>query len=166
MTRTGQVLIAFVMVLVLVFVLSANTQASVEPQTVRVTLTDYHVELSQFTVTPGKPVDFIVDNQSALPHLLVVRPYDDSQPADVAEAVTIGSGTQRSFRQTLEPGVYRVECLAWDHAERGMLNAIAAQAAPSHSFPIRMDMLVSLSMLIVGCAWIIGSSLGLRVWRS
>ena len=166
MTRTGQVLIAFLMVLALVFVLSANTQASVEPQTVRVTLTDFHVALSQFTVTPGKPVDFVVDNQSALAHHLVVRPYDDSQPADIAEAVTIGSGTQRSFRQTLEPGVYRVECLAWDHAERGMLNAIAAETPASRTFPIRMDMLVSLSALVLGCVWIIGSSLGLRLWRS
>jgi hypothetical protein len=165
MTRTFKILIVGLGVLFLVFALSANTQASVEPQTVRVTLTDYHVALSQFVVTPGKPVDFVVDNQGALTHHLVVRPYIDSQPANFADALTIGSGTVQTFRQTVAPGVYRVECVAWDHAERGMLNAIAAETPASRSFPIRMDMLVSLSTLALGCAWIIGSSLGLRLWR-
>jgi plastocyanin len=166
MTRTLKILLAALGVLVLVITLSASTQASVEPQTVRVTLTDFHVALSQFTVAPGHPVDFVVDNQGALPHRLVVRPYVDADLADAADAVTVAPGTQRSFSQTLEPGVYRVECIAWDHSERGMVNAIAANMPASHNLPIRMDMLVSLSLLVLGCAWIIGSSLGLRLWRS
>lgn len=165
MTRTFQVLIAVVVVLVLVFALSANTQASVEPQTVHVTLTDYHVDLSQFTVTPGKSVEFMVENQGALTHQLVIRPYANSQTASVAGALTIAAGTTRSFQQTLTPGVYRVECVGWDHAERGMVNAIAAEMPPQRALPIRMDILVPLFALVLGSVWIIGDSLGLRLVR-
>ncbi len=165
MTRTFQVLIAVVVVLVLVFALSANTQASVEPQTVRVTLTDYHVDLSQFTVAPGKSVEFMVENQGALTHQLAIRPYTDSQPATAADALTIAPGTVRTFKQTLAPGVYRVECVGWDHAERGMVTAIAAETPAARTLPIRMDIIVPLFALVVGSVWIIGDSLGLRLVR-
>ena len=165
MTRTFQVLIAVLVVLVLMFALSANTQAAMEPQIVRVTLTDYHVGLSQFTVTPGKAVEFRVENQGALVHQLVVRPYIDAQPANEANALTIAPGTLRTFQQTLAPGVYRVECIGWDHAERGMVNAIAAQTPMSRTLPIRMDFVIPLAALVLGCAWIIGDSLGLRLVR-
>jgi plastocyanin len=165
MTRTFQVLIAVGVVLVLVFALSANTQASMEPQTVRVTLTDYHVDLSQFTVTPGKSVEFMVENRGALTHQLIVRPYTDSQPAKVADALTIAPSTTRTFQQTLAPGIYRVECVGWDHAERGMLNAIAAETPVPRALPIRMDIVVPLFALALGSAWIIGDSLGLRLVR-
>ncbi len=165
MTRTFQVLIAVLVVLVLVFVLSANTQASMEPQTVHVTLTDYHVDLSQFTVTPGKAVEFMVENQGALTHQLVIRPYVDMKPADAAGALTIAPGTTRTFQQTLAPGVYRVEGIGWDHAERGMVNAIAAETPAPRTLPIRMDIIVPLFALVVGSVWIIGDSLGLRLVR-
>jgi plastocyanin len=165
MTRTFQILIAVVAVLVLLFALSANTQASVEPQIVRVTLTDYHVDLSQFTVTPGKAVEFVVENQSAVPHQIVVRPYIDSQTSDVAGALTIGPGTMRTFQQSLAPGIYRVECVSWDHAERGMVNVIAAEAPAQRAFPLRMDIFIPLLTLVLGSLWIIGDSLGLRFVR-
>ena len=165
MTRTFQMLIAVVVVLVLVFALSANTQASVEPQTVRVTLTDYHVDLSQFTVTPGKSVEFMVENQGTLTHQLAIRPYTDSQTANVTDALTIAPGTTRTFQQTLAPGVYRVECVGWDHAERGMVNVIAAETPVQHALPIRMDIVIPLFALVLGSVWIIGDSLGLRLVR-
>ncbi len=163
MTRTLQVLIAVGVVAFLVFALSANTQASVEPQIVRVSLTDYQVALSQFTVTPGKSVEFMVENRGALTHQLVVRPYTDAHAANPADALTIAPGTTRSFQQTLAPGVYRVECVGWDHAERGMVNAIAAGTPAQRSLPIRMDIVVPLFALVLGSAWIIGDSLGLRL---
>jgi plastocyanin len=165
MTRTLQVVIAVVVVLFLVFALSANTQASVEPQIVRVTLTDYQVALSQFTVTPGKSVEFRVDNRGALTHHLVVRPYIDSQTANVADALAIAPGTTRTFQQTLAPGVYRVECVGWDHAERGMVNAIAAEPPAPRALSIRMDVVIPLLTLVLGSAFIIGDSMGLRLVR-
>ena len=164
MTRTFQVLIAGVVILFLLFALSANTQASMQPQIVRVTLTDYQVTLSRFTVNPGQLVEFWVDNRGALVHHLVVRPYADSQTANEADALTVAPGTQREFQQTLEPGVYRVECIAWDHAEKGMVNAIAA-APPAQLLPVRMDIVIPLLMLVIGSAVIIGDSLGLRLVR-
>lgn len=165
MTRTSQILIAVVVVLVLIFALSANTQASVEPQTIRVTLTDYRVDLSQFTVAPGKSIEFMVENQGALTHQLAIRPCTNSQPATAADALTIAPGTTRTFKQTLAPGIYRVECVGWDHAERGMINAIAAETPAPRALPIRMDIVIPLLALVAGSVWIIGDSLGLRLVR-
>jgi uncharacterized cupredoxin-like copper-binding protein len=165
MTRTLQVVIAVVVVLLLVFAFSANTQASVEPQIVRVTLTDYQVALSQFTVTSGKVVEFMVENRGALTHHLIVRPFIGSQAANEADALAIAPGTTRTFQQTLAPGVYRVECVGWDHAERGMVNALAAETPSPRALPNRMDIVIPLLMLVLGSAYILGDSMGLRLVR-
>lgn len=164
MTRTFKILIAVVLVLFFAFALSGNTQASVEPQIVRVTLTDYKVELSQFTVTPGRVVQFAIDNQSSRVHHFVVLPYVETSvnPADVT---VIAPGTLRTIQRTLAPGIYRVECNEWDHAERGMLNVIAAEAPRPRAFPIRMDFIIPLVALILGSGYIIGDALGLRLTR-
>lgn len=165
MTRTFKVLIAAVVVLFLVFAFFGNTQASVEPQIVRVTLTDYKVELSRFAVTPGRPVQFVVDNQGTMSHHFVVQPYVETKMANPEEETVIGAGTTRTVQRTLTPGVYRVECDAWDHAARGMVNTLAAEVTVQSTLPIRMDFVIPILALIFGSVYIIGDSMGLRLTK-
>lgn len=163
MTRTFQVLVALVVLVFLAFAVAGGTHASEDPQVVRVTLTDFQVQLSQFTVTPGKPVQFVVTNASSLPHQVVVEPYLASSPAVAQDIPVIGPGTARTVVQTLEAGVYKIECLAWDHANRGMVNVIAADTPRTTNAPLRLDMWIPIAAIVLGAAYIIGDSMGLKL---
>ncbi len=165
MTRTLRLLIAIVVVFLLAFAIVGNTGASVEPQVLDVTLTDSQVSLSQFSVAPGKSVHFIVDNRGTLAHQLRIEPYAGATAASTIDEPVVAPNTIRSFDLTLGPGVYRIECSLWDHAERGMANALAVQSAPTRTFPVQMDMLIPLMALVAGCIFIIGDALGLRLRR-
>ncbi len=165
MTRTFKILIAVTVVAFLVFAFAANTRASVEPQVVRATLDDFNMDLSQFTVAPGKPVTFVVTNEGTLSHQLQVQPFFGASASDVVQGPVIAPGTSRTVQFTLSPGVYRVSCALWDHADRGMVTALAAEATPQKSFPVQMDIIVPLLAFVLGSAYIIGDSLGLRLVR-
>lgn len=164
MTRTLKVLIAVTVVLFLAFAVAGNTRASEDLQIVRVTLKDYRVEMSQFVVTPGKTVQFLVANDGSLAHKFGVQPYVGAGAADL-DAPVIAPGTTRTIQHTFTPGVYRVACAGWDHAERGMVNALAAQVTPQKALPMRMDLIVPVLALVLGSAYILGDSLGLRLTR-
>ncbi|MBI5652755.1 MAG: hypothetical protein HZC40_20260 [Chloroflexi bacterium] len=47
-----------------------------------------------------------------------------------------------------------------------MINALAAQTEPRQSFPIQTQFGVSILALVLGSAYIIGDSLGLRLTHS
>ncbi len=164
MTRTLKVLIAVAIVVFLAFVFVGSTGASVEPQVVRVTLKDYQIGLSQFLVTPGKAVTLVIVNEGDLPHQLAVQRYADTN-ANVAASPVIGSHTAREIQLTLAPGVYRIACVQWDHAERGMVNVVAADTVRSTAMPIQMDFVIPLLGLVLGSVYIIGDSIGLRLTR-
>ncbi len=166
MTRTFKVLVALVVVLFLVFAIAGGTHASDEPQVVQVTLSDYQVQLSQFTVTPGKPVQFVVTNSGSLPHQVVVEPYLTSSTTMAQDVPVIAPGTARSIVQTLNAGVYKIECLEWDHATRGMLNVFAADLPRTQPVPLHLDVLIPIAALVLGAAYIIGDSAGLKLIAS
>ncbi len=163
MTRTLRLLIAIVVVFLLAFAIVGNTGASVEPQVLDVTLTDSQVSLSQFSVAPGKSVRFVVDNRGTMAHQLRIEPYVGATAGSTIDEPVVAPNTIRTFDLTLSPGVYRIECSLWDHAERGMANALAVQSSPSRTFPVQMNMLIPLMALVAGCIFIIGDSLGLRL---
>ncbi|MBI5304487.1 MAG: cupredoxin domain-containing protein [Chloroflexi bacterium] len=163
MAHPVKVLIAVTVMLLLVFVVAGNTGASAEPQIVQVTLKDYQINLSQFVVAPGKAVTLVITNAGELPHKLIVQSYESADKANVAASPVIGSHTSQPVQFTLEPGVYRIECEQTDHAKRGMVNVIAAQTTPQKSFPLQMDFLILILGLVMGSAYIIADSLGLRL---
>ncbi len=165
MTRTLQVLIAVGIVLVLTFLVAGSTGASDEPQIVRVILKDYQVELSQFTVTPGKSVQFVVANQGALAHQFIVEPYVSPVSVGAENVQLIAPGTTWTIQRKLSPGVYRVTCANADHAKQGMVNAMAAQAVPQKTTPIQIDFVVSILAIVLGSVYIIGDTLGMRLTR-
>ncbi len=165
MTRTLRVLIAATVILVLVFMVAGTTRASEEPQVVRVTLKDYQIGLSQFTVAPGKAVKFILANQGELSHQVVIQPWSDASMANGIESPVIGSHTSQEVQFTLAPGVYRISCVQWDHADRGMVNVVAADTVHPMTIPVQMDFVIPLLALVLGSAYIIGDSMGLRLTR-
>lgn len=165
MTRTFRVLISGTVLLLLVLVFVGSTQASVDPQVVRVTLTDYQVQLSQFTVLPGKTVQFLVTNDGILSHRFAVQPFAGAEMGNSGDVPVIAPGTTMTLIRTFGPGVYQVVCTEWDHAERGMVSVFAADKPHSPSFPIRMDLWIPLFSLVAGAAWIIGDSMGLHLTR-
>jgi hypothetical protein len=46
-----------------------------------------------------------------------------------------------------------------------MVNALAAQVTPQKALPMRMDLIVPVLALVLGSAYILGDSLGLRLTR-
>ncbi len=166
MTRTFKVLVALVVLLFLVFVIAGGTHASDEPQVVQVTLSDYQVQMSQFTVTPGKPVQFVVTNAGSLPHQVVVEPYLADPSAMPQDVPVIAPGMERTIQQTLAAGIYKIECLEWDHAARGMLNVFASDLPHTPSVPLHLDVLIPIAALALGAAYIIGDSMGLKLIAS
>ncbi len=165
MTRTFKVLVAVIALLVLVLVVGENTQASDAPQLVSVTLHDYQVSLSQFVVSPGKPIRFVVDNEGMLPHQLVVQALSDGNDVSAQDAPVIAPGTIRTLQYSFKPGVYRIVCDEADHAEKGMVSVFAADATPPPAPSIPMNVLIPMLGLGLGCLLIIGHSLGLSLIR-
>lgn len=166
MSRGFKVLIAVTAVMAIIFIAAGTTGASVEPQMVRVTLKDYQIGISQFTVLPGKVVTLVVNNQGEMAHQLVVQPYVGANDANTIVGPVIGAHTSQAFQFTLTPGVYRVECVQTTHAEQGMVSAIAAQTPQAVSFPLDMNFVVSVLGLVLGSAFLIFDSLGFRVRRT
>lgn len=165
MTRTFKVLIALAVVVVLGLAFAGSTGASVEPQVMRVTLKDYQISLSQFVVTPGKSVNLVIDNEGDVPHQLVIQAYGDASK-NVATSPMIGSHTIQNISLTLDPGVYRIECMQLDHAGRGMVNILAANPPHPVTIPLQMDFIIPVLGLVLGSAYIIASSLGLRLTKA
>lgn len=166
MTRTFKVLIGVVVVAFLVFVFAGSTGAAVEPQVVQVTLRDYQIELSQFVVTPGKQVTLVLNNVGESPHQLEITPWAGGDATKVVASPMLGSHTTQSIQLTLDPGIYRIACVQTNHADQGMVTALAANAPHPTTIPLQMDFLIPILGLILGSAFIIGDSLGLRLTRS
>ncbi len=165
MTRTFKTLIALAILLFLVLVLAETTPASAEPQTVRVTLRDYAVDLSSFVVASDKAVRFVVDNQSSLPHRLAMQSLSNVAAADSSDEPVIAPGTIRTLQRSFPPGVYRIVCLTGDHADKGMVNTFAAESAQPFAPSLPMEFAIPFLVLVVGCAWILADSAGLRLTR-
>jgi uncharacterized cupredoxin-like copper-binding protein len=166
MTRTFKILVAVTALVVLVLFVGENTQASDAPQLVSVTLHDYSVNLSQFVVSPGKNVRFVVDNEGMLPHQLLVQSLSEASPVAAVDAPVIAPGTTRTLQYQFKPGIYRLVCDEADHAEKGMVNVFAADATPPATPTIPTNILIPMLAFGLGCILIIGHSLGLSLIRS
>jgi hypothetical protein len=166
MSGAFKVLVAVAVVLLVVFIAAGTTGASVEPQIVRVSLTDYQIGVSQFTVVPDKVVTLVINNQGEMAHHLVIQPYVSANEANTITGPVVGAHTSQTFQVTLAPGVYRMECEQIDHANRGMVTAIAAQTPPTITFPVDVNFVVSVLGLVLGCAFILIDSMGFRFTRT
>ncbi len=165
MTRTLKVLIAMLVVVILGLAFAGSTGASVEPQVMRVTLKDYQISLSQFVVTPGKSVNLVIDNEGDMPHQLVIQAYNDASK-NLVTSPMIGSHTIQTLPITLDAGVYRIECEQLDHAARGMENVLTADTPHPMTIPLQMDFVIPVLGLVLGSAYIIADSMGLRLTKA
>ena len=165
MTLTFKVLIGVTIILIAAFTAVTSTGASEDPQLIHVNLTDNQLRVSQFVVAAGRPVKFEIANEGARPHRVLIRPMTDAIVSAGDEPV-IGAHTVRTIEQTLPPGIYRVYCGLIDHADRGMVSAIAAETTPHTGYLIPINGFISLLVFVLGCVFIIGDSLGFRLIRS
>lgn len=164
MTLTLKVLIGIVIILIAALTAVTGTRASEEPQLVHINLTDNQLRVSQFVVAAGRPVKFEVANEGLIPHRLVIRPMADSNSSAGDEPV-IGAHTVWTIEQTLSPGIYRIYCELMNHAEKGMVSAIAAENTPRAAYAFPTNGFISLLVFILGCVYIIGDGLGFRLTR-
>lgn len=164
MTLTFKVLTGVAMILIAAFSVVTSTGASTDPQIIHVSLTDTQMRISQFVVTADRPVRFEVANEGTVAHSLSVLPMT-APVSDPRNSLVIGAHTIQVINQTLPAGIYRIYCNFFDHADKGMQSAIAAETTSRTVYPFPMTGLVSILGLALGCAYIIGDSLGLRLIR-
>jgi uncharacterized cupredoxin-like copper-binding protein len=118
---------------------TASTDGETSKGTVGATVEDFAISLDTAQVSAGK-VTFNVHNDGPSTHEFVVIKsdlaaeelplnaegdgVDEEQVEPVGEAEDIASGTDASFRATLEPGAYVVICNITSHYEAGMHAAL------------------------------------------
>jgi plastocyanin len=163
MTNLAKALVATAILVVLVFWVSGRIQASGQPQVIQVTMRDYQLELSQHTITPGRPVKFVVTNAGSTAHQFVVEPFAGVNAPSIPADPVIGSGTSRTILHTFGPGVFRVTCGIADHAEKGMINVLAADPPEPARSSLPVEFLVSFFLLAGLTVFIVGDSLGLHL---
>jgi uncharacterized cupredoxin-like copper-binding protein len=116
-----------------------STDGETSKGTVGATVEDFAISLDTAQVSAGK-VTFNVHNDGPSTHEFVVIKsdlaaeelplnaegdgVDEEQVEPVGEAEDIASGTDASFRATLEPGAYVVICNITSHYEAGMHAAL------------------------------------------
>lgn len=125
------IVVASVLAGILLFAGLASAQA---PETVKVTITEWKVELSTDTVPAGIPVKFTITNTGNVTHEVVLeRAGAVDEPIAFAgheqEAEDIGPGATRTVEWTLpEAGRYQLACHIPGHFEAGMKTAFTAVA--------------------------------------
>jgi plastocyanin len=164
MGRTLRILFVLVGILISAFVIVGTTRASDEPQIIRVTMKDYHIDLSRYSFVPGKVVEFQVSNEGSTPHRFLVERYDGADTTNEAKAPVIGTGTLQTIQQTFTPGVYRVICDRWDHAARGMIGTFIVDTPSHDTVPVPINFVVPLLGLVLGSAYLILDSLGVPMF--
>ena len=105
-----------------------------EPAEVRVTLSEWKVELSAASVATG-PVTFTITNAGTIPHAFEVEGHGIEK-----ETKIIQPGTSTTLTLTLKPGTYEVYCPVGSdsHKKLGMeshLQVGAAGASPAMAAP-------------------------------
>jgi len=118
-------LIVILSVVVLSLVACGSSQAASEPTEVNTTSgpTEVHVTLKEYTVEmdktsiPAEPVKFVIDNEGALEHELVLeKAGDDDEPFELngkeSEAEEIEPGSKgTTLEWTIDqPGQYQLGC--------------------------------------------------------
>ena len=162
MSLTLKVLIAVSVTVVLALAIGGSTGASLEPQTVRVTLTDNQITLSQLAVVSDRVVILYITNTGELTHKLVVEAYPNENNTTRIESPVIGAHTTQPVQFKLVRGLYRILCVRTDHAERGMVTSIAAQRTLQEAGALPFELTIPLLALVLGSAYIIADTLGLR----
>jgi uncharacterized cupredoxin-like copper-binding protein len=94
------------------------------PTDVKVTLTEFKIELDQSSV-PAGAVRFVITNDGTIPHEFVLEPAGAmDEPFEIdgveSEAEDIQPGDTVTLEWTLEPGDYHLGCYIKGHFEAGM----------------------------------------------
>jgi len=105
-------------------VLLAGCGGAKGPTDVKVTLTEFKIELDQSSI-PAGDVRFVITNDGAIVHELVLEPAGTmDEPFEIngveSEAEDIQPGDTVTLEWTLEPGEYHLGCYIEGHFEAGM----------------------------------------------
>ncbi len=121
---------------------TATTAATnAEPQTVNVTVTEFGIESSMTEFQAGVPYHFVVINEGAVPHeLMIVQPMEpgmmsmeemDEMAIAVIEEDDLGTGQMHEFDITFDhayaAGELELACYLPGHYEAGMHTAMSVQ---------------------------------------
>lgn len=119
----------------------ARAQGQIE---VRVTLSDFKIEMSNTSLPAATPITFIVTNAGTVEHELVLEaPGAVNQPLEingqVAEVAELEPGESETVTWTLpQADEYQFACHIPEHYESGMVlrfTAVAPAAAPAAAAP-------------------------------
>ena len=106
---------------------SAETPDETSPApaatTVTATLTEFSIELSQQTFSPGT-YEFVAEEQGEFPHAFSIEgPGVDSTSTEVIEP----GGASQTLTVTLQPGTYEIWCPVGNHRAQGMETTITVE---------------------------------------
>jgi plastocyanin len=90
---------------------------------VTATLTEFSIELSQQTFSPGT-YEFVAEEEGQFPHALSIDgPGVDSTSTEVIEP----GGASQTLTVTLQPGTYELWCPVGNHRAQGMETTITVE---------------------------------------
>jgi plastocyanin len=97
----------------------ATTAPGESVETVRVTATDFDLEVKETKFAPSR-YTFELRNDGDTPHNLVIEGPD----VDRAETPVIAAGARATVDVTLEPGTYKLYCSVPGHEDLGMVEEV------------------------------------------
>jgi len=139
---TRKIVLSFVLAVIAIVSLSACSGVSSQPKEVTITLTDYGIESSLTTFKVGQPYHFVITNNGAVEHELMIMPptemdanmemseMDEMALAMVEEDDLPAGATQTldiTFDKAYPAGSLEFSCHVEGHYEQGMKEAIVVE---------------------------------------
>jgi len=115
---------------VLTFLSCADSKSDNGGNVVKVTLSDYSMEVESEGVRPGQ-VLFVVRNEGNTEHNFVIEGVNTMQRF----ADNLKPGETRSVRVELQPSRYNLYCPVDDHKNKGMANVLKVEEPEEETTP-------------------------------
>jgi LPXTG-motif cell wall-anchored protein len=147
MNRYSKMAFLLCVPLLALLVMPGSILAQSSPQQVTLTLTEFTITPSTFTVTQGQPVHFTLNNTGKFPHNVA---FMNGSEMVTLEANPIAGGQSATADFTFDQvGTWEMHCPVDGHAGKGMVGQVIVTAAAVPGMPIT-GAATSQAPLIVG----------------
>jgi LPXTG-motif cell wall-anchored protein len=147
MNRYSKVAFLLCVPLLAMLVMPGSILAQSSPQQVTLTLNEFTIAPSTFTVTQGQPVHFTINNTGKFPHNVT---FMQGAETVTLEAQPLAGGQSGTADFTFDQaGTWEMHCPVDGHAGKGMVGQVIVTAASAPGMPIT-GVAMSQAPLLVG----------------